>query len=1403
VSLICRTLQRGLAIAVLSLLCAPEDGRASTPLHPDASFVGEADWDNAGAGVAVLLDANGDGYGDIVIGAPGSDEGAAEAGQIYLLLGSPYPWSLGTDLGGADASFHGEGFGDSVGTSIADAGDVDGDGLSDLLIGAPYAANVPANEGRTYLVLGRTGGWSPDESLSLANASFVGEGGQDLSGSVVAGAGDVDGDGFDELLVASPSNDEAAADAGQVYLIRGAPTGWAPQTALASADASFLGEAEEDGAGRAIAGAGDMDGDGLHDILIAAIANDEGGESAGKVYLVLGASVPWATDVPLSSADATFLGDDAWDQAGLGLDGGGDVDGDGLDDLVVGAQGSDLAGPDAGQTYLVLGRMDAGWGTDVALATADASFLGEASGHESGDGVACAGDVDGDGLADLVVGAPTIDDTGINSGRAYVLLGTDTGWLPGASLGTADGIAVGQHSGARVGSALAGGDVDGDGLADLILGAYGSDDNGAESGTVYLVVGRPSGDHDGDGVDAWDGDCDDGDPAVLPGAIEVANAIDDDCDGTVDEGTAGHDDDGDGYSEWEGDCDDTDVLLHPGAPEYCDGRDSDCDGELLAYDIDGDGDGFLGCEECDDADPSVFPGAPDDCSDGIDADCAADLELTEIDNDGDGFAECSGDCDDDEIAVHPDAPEVCNGIDDDCDPATDEDADGDGDGVSICGGDCDDQDALAFPGAVETCDGTDEDCNGVLDDLDEDHDGFGACDPPPTGDCDDTDGEVNPAADEVAYNGVDDDCDGADLTDIDGDGFDGAGGPDCDDLQAEVHPGAEDIPYNGIDEDCDDGDLTDADGDGAPSIPWGLDCDDADPATGPHAPEQCDNGADDDCDGAVDASDPDCVGGGVGCHLAPELLSLDAPPSRCTGVIALLAVGIAWIRRRAWPLLLASLAILVLPTSARAETEIEVLLIWDIENERTDALEEALDSYGFVVTRSHTNETSFDGTNPDPVDFDAVVHLNARTHETGMAEQGQLAILDWVNTGGAYVGSEWNAYEVWAGQMLSMQDLVLFERDGGTMPSVHLSAVPGFESHAVLLGVPGTFSLDAYANHGPAVDFMADPVTVLMTDQYGSAAVAVREFGAGRVVGFHVAAGYHDSEALMDPHVQQLYASGILWATDTDLDSDGWLRSLGDCNDHDPTVYPAAPEVCDDGIDQNCDEADVEWTDGDGDGFSNCTGDCDDSDPSRFPGATEICDLFDSDCDGQVDEGFDLDGDGWSVCDTPPDCDDSDPSLTPADDDGDGSTPCSGDCDDSDATAHPGAIELCDGVDNDCDGVVAAYEEDADADGFLSCEECDDDEPTIHPGATEDCADGIDSDCNGDLEDTEVDDDEDGFAECDGDCDDADGAIHPDGIEECNGGIDDDCDPLTDEYQDADGRLLACGGSSRGHFLMT
>jgi hypothetical protein len=263
------------------------------------------------------------------------------------------------------------------------------------------------------------------------------------------------------------------------------------------ADASFMGEYPWDMASYYTATAGDVNGDGLDDMLVSVTHNDEGGDDAGQVYLILGrAAADWGRDFLLSGADASFIGEDIDDRIGRAVVGVGDVNNDGLGDFMIGSVSSDDGAVDAGETYLILGRAAADWGMDMPIELADASFVGEGEGDESGRRMAGVGDVNGDGFDDFIIGASKNDEVGPDAGKTYLFLGNAAAdWGTDLSLAEADAIFLGEErrdqSGRRVSGA---GDPNNDGYDDFLIGAPHNSRNGEAAGVAYLIYGRPEAD---------------------------------------------------------------------------------------------------------------------------------------------------------------------------------------------------------------------------------------------------------------------------------------------------------------------------------------------------------------------------------------------------------------------------------------------------------------------------------------------------------------------------------------------------------------------------------------------------------------------------------------------------------------------------------------------------------------------------------------------------------------------------------------------------------------------------------------------------------------------------------------------------------------------------------------------
>ncbi len=955
-------------------------------------------------------------------------------------------------------------------------------------------------------------------------------------------------------------------------------------------------------------------------------------------------------------------------------------------------------------------------------------------------------------------------------------------------------------------------------------------------------------------------DCNDTNPMVNPAATEICNGFDDDCDGLIDQadpslsGSATWylDADGDGYGDsnisttnctppvgyvaLDGDCNDNNANINPGATEVCNGIDDDCDGlvdqadpnlvgnSIWYPDVDGDSFGSLtgviiSCTQpigyvamtgdCNDNNPNINPLAQEICN-GFDDDCDGLVDGNDpsvtgaftwyADIDGDGFGNPSSallactqpagyvinntDCNDSNIFINPSALEVCNGIDDDCDGLIDQadpsltgtltwyaDTDGDGYGnpalpIQSCSqpagyvsnnGDCNDSSASINPSAQEICNNIDDDCDGLIDGqdpslvggaiwyLDADLDGFGdpvnsitSCNPPQgyvnnNIDCDDSNQNVSPSAIEVC-NGIDDDCDGlidqADpsvtglttwYADLDGDNYGN--------------------PQNSVN---------------ACSQPTGFvlnngDCNDGDPAINPDSPEICNN-LDDDCDGLIDGLDSSLTGTSI------------------------------WYR------------------------------------------DSDLDGYG------NPNQTVLDCTQPqghvsnnlDCDDNNSAVNPAAQEICNGIDDDcdGLIDSDDPSNTG----TSTWYA-----------------DNDG-----------------------------DGYGDPTNTLMSCTQPLGYINNNTDCNDTNPLINPG-----GQEVCNGFDDDcDGLVDSDDPDNQGDGI-WYQDVDNDGfgntqvvlsscvqpTGYSSVPGDCNDNNPAVNPAQNEICNN-IDDDCDglvdDADPDlnsntiwFLDADGDGYgttlssiSDCTQpagyvanntDCNDNNANVNPGAAEICNGMDDDCDGLIDSDdpdaagtvttwyLDNDGDGFGDLAT-----ELESCTQPQ-----GYVFNATDCNDNNSAIFPGAPELCNGLDDDCDGLLdgadpdlqggeMTYYQDNDSDGFgngavsvqactppagyvLNNTDCDDTNGSVNPSAQEVCN-GIDDDCNGliDIDDPNIagvglwfaDLDMDGFGDAnntvldcsqpDGytfnneDCDDTNAAINPDAIELCND-IDDNCDGLIDD----------------------
>ncbi|MCF2486630.1 FG-GAP-like repeat-containing protein [Dyadobacter sp. CY347] len=418
-----------------------------------------------GYSVASAGDVNGDGYADVIVGAMFYDNGQNNEGAGFIYQGSA------TGLSATPVStLEGNQAGAQFGSNVSSAGDVNGDGYSDVLVGAILYDKGQVDEGAAFVWLGMADGIS-----AVAAAAIQGKKDKGWFGYSLSSAGDLNGDGFEDIIVGSNQFDNGQPYEGAAFIYFGSLSG------LSSA--SVLLEVNQAGAnfGFSVSGAGDVNGDGYHDVVVGADFYDKAEEDVGAFFIFHGSAQGIST-----VANSIYYGQQHEEWLGFSVSEAGDLNGDGFGDVVVGSFGYDAGDVDnnyEGRVLIFHGSTNGiGLVPNVIIDGAD-------NGMYFGSAVSYAGDINGDGFADLVLGNSFFSEGEEYEGAVYVYYGSILGINASPSA-----ILQSNVDSMRMGSPISSaGDVNGDGFGDIIAGAPHYTNGETKEGAVFLFYGSLNG----------------------------------------------------------------------------------------------------------------------------------------------------------------------------------------------------------------------------------------------------------------------------------------------------------------------------------------------------------------------------------------------------------------------------------------------------------------------------------------------------------------------------------------------------------------------------------------------------------------------------------------------------------------------------------------------------------------------------------------------------------------------------------------------------------------------------------------------------------------------------------------------------------------------------------------------
>ncbi|HET9476444.1 MAG TPA: integrin alpha, partial [Dehalococcoidia bacterium] len=445
-------------------------------------------------------DFNADGFADALVGAPladGPDNGRENSGEAYVIFGSAQPNPTADLAQGAGVTITGENPGDNLGFTVA-AGDVNGDGLDDAIIGARFASTAAAPAaGKAYVVFGREGlSGTFDTANGDPDATISGRSGDYLT--ITLAAGDVDGDGIDDVLMgaggmAGPAGDRPTA--GGAVVVLGSAEIDDTDLAQTTPFLRVFGAAAGDNLPNHLA-TGDLDGDGRGELIIGGpLVDGDQREDAGAVYIVPVPEDGGEFDLAGGSGFQRVTGGARKDMLGFEV-AAGDVNGDGVTDAIIGARDADGPGDafnNAGEVHILFGGDQIPEGRDLLDRRSDVLITGGDPTDSLGFSVTT-GDVNGDGVTDVLAGVPVADsceNARLDGGDAYAVFGRSD-WPSVITLKSAGDLTfLGAEEGDELGFSAATGDFNGDGIADVMLGALqadGPDNSRPDGGELYIIL---------------------------------------------------------------------------------------------------------------------------------------------------------------------------------------------------------------------------------------------------------------------------------------------------------------------------------------------------------------------------------------------------------------------------------------------------------------------------------------------------------------------------------------------------------------------------------------------------------------------------------------------------------------------------------------------------------------------------------------------------------------------------------------------------------------------------------------------------------------------------------------------------------------------------------------------------